>query len=1406
MNRIHRIVWSEHRRAHVVTHEGAASRGKPATRRTVIASALLALGGGLAFPALAACDLTGDGSEQTPYQVTSPADLAKVGTDCAPGASYLQTANITLTGSSNLPPIGTSVQPFTGTYDGGNHTITGLHQDASTLGTNRLGLFGTIQGSTSQTTEIRNLVVENATLSVSASATDLYAGGLVGYLASSTGRTTRVSNVTVKDTQVTASVVGVPIYVGGAIGFSTSPSGTLEITHTHVRNATVQGSVTGTGSGNGANRRLHVGALVGAVFGGNYSSVSSTGSVTAAHAGSDGGDAHVNVGGLAGYIQGGSITDAYSTASVALTSNLSFWGIGGLIGASHGGTVTRSYATGAVNGSQSVALCTAGRCGGVVGTSFGTFTDNFWDTTTTGRSTSWGTGSTGKTTAEMQTASTFSGAGWPTSAWVLQNGAYPTLQPPNALPVATQVSVTGTPAIGQPLSGSYTWSDADNGDTDTNTTYQWYRQDDTNGSNRVAINGASGTITANFGVIPDYSITSTDAGKYVLAAITPGDGKGSGSPVFSSPTLVPLPISITTNTATTATPGRTSASFSLTTDVAGTGCWAVLPAAGSAPAASDLCDGMVTLAGAVARNSTLPLDAGTATSFSVTGLTQGTAYALHIVAGKDGYLTSLQSVAFTTAATSEPVAPAAPTASPGDGQVSLSWNAPSDDGGSAVTGYRVQQSSDQGVSYGDAAGGCAPITTQNATTTTCNATGLTNGTAYQFRIAAINGIGAGTYSAASLPATPAASAPPPPPPVTLPSGGGSGVVSGGGQTIVIADNGATGSTINLAPSSSSGTSTNTIQLPGTGSLSVTSSGSSVLTVASLTTGQGSSPVLTVTSGTVTVTATAPNQPLASGNGVILVTANQSGASATLSGTTGTPPRVNTAGNTTITVLGTPDQVAGAQLELAGGGSGGAPVTFQASTAGAPVTLMPGNTGATMSLVNQGGSTGLAVAQGTVTVTATGTGSTGLVLGGLGGSSTTVNSLGGGSSFTVSSLAGSGGGLTGGGLGGGFGGGLGGSGLGGSGLGGGLGGSAGGGLGGGQGGGFVGGTGSGLRGTPEPTGQSVHVTSGTVSIGGRPSRQATISREMAHAPDGEILPGGILHSGETAVVDARGEVLAAYLGSDSGNRGIVGDAAPTPVLPGLAVAPARPHLAGRSVRLGADVESTILGGIQAAGYAVAGSADAFGAFDLVDGQRNVFRVAPAGRVRIDARRPDGIELQGNGTVAVTRNSVIVTYVPALADIAALASYVQTMGGQLAWSLNQDGSYTVNLPDGRTFGIQPGYAVQEAQGNERLTDDGQGHLAYVAPQGRKQTLFPTAIGYEALLAELRGIDAAATLSGTANGRLQLTLSGRSYTLQPDYQLNPVPLDRPGQLWWIGSDGRIHIRLNGVTSLSAQGYLVR
>jgi PKD repeat protein len=88
-----------------------------------------------------------------------------------------------------------------------------------------------------------------------------------------------------------------------------------------------------------------------------------------------------------------------------------------------------------------------------------------------------------------------------------------------------------------------------------------------------------------------------------------------------------------------------------------------------------------------------------------------------------------------------PGAPLNVAAVAGNAQATVSWDPPTSDGGSVITGYRVS-SSPGGLS-------CTTTGTQS-----CTVIGLTNGTAYTFTVTATNAAGTGPASTASSPVTP----------------------------------------------------------------------------------------------------------------------------------------------------------------------------------------------------------------------------------------------------------------------------------------------------------------------------------------------------------------------------------------------------------------------------------------------------------------------------------------------------------------------------------------------------------------------------------------------------------------------------------------------------------------------------
>jgi hypothetical protein len=294
-------------------------------------------------------------------------------------AGYEELAGPTANGGKGWQPIGSTSgslpDEFVGTLDGGGYEICDLF-------INRpdefdVGLFGIVYFGGG----ITNLGVVNATV-----IGHMWVGGLVALSVGTVINSYSVSNVNGTN------------YVGGLVGASGDP-GTVSNSYS-IGNVTGDGVVGGLVGGNGgivsechsASSVISEEGFVGGLVGWNQGTVSNsyaTGSVSVTG---------TTAGGLVGKNNyDGTVSNSYSTGSVTGEAKT-----GGLMGINWG-TVSNSYSTGSVTGNDYT--------GGLVGVNTeGTVSNSFWDTETSGLSTS--AGGTGKTTAQMQNIATFSGASW----------------------------------------------------------------------------------------------------------------------------------------------------------------------------------------------------------------------------------------------------------------------------------------------------------------------------------------------------------------------------------------------------------------------------------------------------------------------------------------------------------------------------------------------------------------------------------------------------------------------------------------------------------------------------------------------------------------------------------------------------------------------------------------------------------------------------------------------------------------------------------------------------------------------------------------------------------------------------------------------------------------------------------
>ena len=209
--------------------------------------------------------------------------------------------DIDLTGK-NWTPIGTSFSnKYTGTFDGGGHTIKGL-----TVTTNDqfVGLFGSIGNAGT----VKNVMMEGVQITKNHSSG--FAGGVAGY-----------SDGTIENCSVSGSVSGT-VYVGGVVG------------------AQWEGSITGCSSSATVKGMVHVGGVVGQTdVGATLTACYATGNVTIEINPAK----NIACGSLVGMNAGSSLLACYATGNVTSTgSSTGKVHIGGFLGNNYT-TVTACY-------------------------------------------------------------------------------------------------------------------------------------------------------------------------------------------------------------------------------------------------------------------------------------------------------------------------------------------------------------------------------------------------------------------------------------------------------------------------------------------------------------------------------------------------------------------------------------------------------------------------------------------------------------------------------------------------------------------------------------------------------------------------------------------------------------------------------------------------------------------------------------------------------------------------------------------------------------------------------------------------------------------------------------------------------------------------------------------------------
>ena len=187
------------------------------------------------------------------------------------------------------------------------------------------------------------------------------------------------------------------------------------------------------------------------------------------------------------------------------------------------------------------------------------------------------------------------------------------------------------------------------------------------------------------------------------------------------------------------------------TSVVGTSANASVSLSWSAPASnggSTVTDYLIEYASGGAY-STFSDGSNSNTSTTVTGLTNGTAYTFRVSAINAAGTGTASTASSAVTPLTVPSVPLNLSATASNQTVVLNWNAPSTTGGSSITDY-IAEYSTNGTSGWVAFGTTSTVRSETAT-------GLTNGTLYYFRVSAVNTVGTGT-STSNVSATPSTTA------------------------------------------------------------------------------------------------------------------------------------------------------------------------------------------------------------------------------------------------------------------------------------------------------------------------------------------------------------------------------------------------------------------------------------------------------------------------------------------------------------------------------------------------------------------------------------------------------------------------------------------------------------------------
>ena len=305
---------------------------------------------------------SGSGTAEDPYQIWDANDMQAIGADVNYWDKHFRLMDdIDLSdynGVGSNPTfniIGNITTKFTGVFNGNGYKISNFKYNST--GVNRIGIFGFVLSENARIQKL-TLILPNVN-----AGTGSNVGALAGMFYYG-----QISECCIEGGTISSSGG----YIGALVG------------------RTALATIVNCGAFCNVSGENNVGGLIGNAGVSTIDTCYSNGTVSCPND---------RVGGLVG-TSSSKISNCYSHADVQGIED-----VGGLVG-SFMSTIVNCYSTGIVSGS-------GGTTGGLAGENYdarGTITNSFWDVNSSGQTTS--NGGTGKTTAEMQTRSTFTDAGW----------------------------------------------------------------------------------------------------------------------------------------------------------------------------------------------------------------------------------------------------------------------------------------------------------------------------------------------------------------------------------------------------------------------------------------------------------------------------------------------------------------------------------------------------------------------------------------------------------------------------------------------------------------------------------------------------------------------------------------------------------------------------------------------------------------------------------------------------------------------------------------------------------------------------------------------------------------------------------------------------------------------------------